>query len=59
MSNVTRESHTRNYEVDHVSEKRVSLQGAVRRLTVAVVVDGVPVEGGGMEPRGREELDKL
>ena len=58
-ANITRESHTRNFEVDHVTEKRVNLQGAIRRLTVAVVVDGVPGPDGAMEPRSREDLDKL
>ncbi|MFO0592839.1 MAG: flagellar basal-body MS-ring/collar protein FliF [Polyangiaceae bacterium] len=56
---ITRESHTRNYEIDHIIEKRVNLQGAIRRLTVAVVVDGVPAPDGTMEPRSREDLDKL
>ncbi|HEX7663553.1 MAG TPA: flagellar M-ring protein FliF C-terminal domain-containing protein, partial [Polyangiaceae bacterium] len=36
-----RESHTRNFEIDHVSDKRVLGPGALRRLTVAVVVDGI------------------
>ncbi len=58
-NSVTRESHTRNYEIDHIIEKRVNLQGAIRRLTVAVVVDGVPAPDGTLEPRSREDLDKL
>jgi flagellar M-ring protein FliF len=58
-NSVTRESHTRNYEIDHIIEKRVNLQGAIRRLTVAVVVDGVPGPDGSLEPRSREDLDKL
>jgi flagellar basal-body M-ring protein/flagellar hook-basal body protein fliF len=37
-----RESHTRNYEVDHVSEKRFMEPGTLKRVAVAVVVDGVP-----------------
>jgi flagellar M-ring protein FliF len=53
-----RETHTRNFEVDHVSERRVATQGSVRRVTVAVVVDGV--EGPhGVVPRGAEELQRL
>lgn len=52
-----RESHTRNYEVDRVTDKRVLAGGALRRLTVAVVLDGVKGEGGG--ERSREELDRL
>jgi flagellar M-ring protein FliF len=53
-----RESHTRNYEIDHVSEKRTTGGGALKRLTVAVVLDGVKGEKG-MAARPREELDKL
>ncbi|MCU0684275.1 MAG: flagellar M-ring protein FliF [Polyangiaceae bacterium] len=58
---ITRQSHTRNFEVDRVSEKRVSLGGGVRRLTVAVVVDGVPGAGPNAlpQPRSREELAML
>jgi flagellar M-ring protein FliF len=37
---VVRESRTQNFEVDRVSEKRVTPGGAVRRLTVAAVLDG-------------------
>lgn len=53
-----RESHTRNFEVDHVTEKRVVSGGVLRRLTVAVVVDGSPVVVGG-PPRSKEEVDKI
>jgi flagellar M-ring protein FliF len=53
-----RESHTRNYEVDHVSEKRIVGAGAVRRLNVAVVLDGVKTDVG-VVPRPREEMEKL
>jgi flagellar M-ring protein FliF len=53
-----RESHTRNFEIDHVSEKRTVAGGALKRLTVAVVLDGVKGDKG-MIPRQREELDKL
>lgn len=57
---LTRESHTRNWEFNHVQEKRVSAGGYVRRLTVAVVVDGVPgPDHHTMVPRDRAELDKL
>jgi flagellar M-ring protein FliF len=56
---VVRESHTRNFEVDHIQDKRVSTTGSVRRLTVAVVVDGTPKPEGGTTPRSREELDRL
>ena len=53
-----RESHTRNYELDHVSEKRTIGGGALKRLTVAVVLDGVKSDKGTVS-RSREELDKL
>jgi flagellar M-ring protein FliF len=53
-----RESHTRNYELDKVTEKRVVTGGALRRLTVAVVLDGVKSDKG-LTARPREELDKL
>jgi flagellar M-ring protein FliF len=52
-----RESHTRNFEIDKVSEKRVSGGAALRRLAVAVVLDGTPAAKGA--PRSREELDKI
>lgn len=46
----TREQHTRNFEVDHVSEKRVVQGGILRRMSVAVVLDG---------NRTKEEVDKI
>lgn len=52
-----RESHTRNFEVDHVIEKKFVAAGTtLRRVTVAVVVDGVPSSA---TPRSREEMDKI
>jgi len=54
----TRESHTRNFEVDHVSEKRSIAGGALRRLTVAVVLDASKDRHGGA-PVSPEEIDKL
>lgn len=57
---VVKESHTRNFEVDHVQEKRVTTGGVLRRLTVAVVVDGVRPQGGGAAVvRSKEELAKI
>jgi flagellar M-ring protein FliF len=53
-----RESHTRNYEVDRVTDKRTLAAGALRRLTVAVVLDGVKGEHG-VTDRPRAELDRL
>jgi flagellar M-ring protein FliF len=57
-----RESHTRNFEIDHVSDRRTLAPGAVRRLAVAVVVDGVEITDQGEKkqvPRDREQLDKI
>lgn len=51
----TRESHTRNFEVDHITEKRVLIGGTLRRLTVAVVVDGRGKDGA----RSKEDVDRL
>lgn len=38
---VVRHQHTRNFEVDRITERRVRQAGVIKRLTVAVVVDGV------------------
>jgi flagellar M-ring protein FliF len=53
-----RESHTRNYEIDHVTEKRTTVSGALRRLTIAVMLDGTKSDQGVVE-RPRAELDRL
>jgi len=58
----TRRSHTRNFEIDRVTEHRLSVTHSVKRLAVAVVVDGIPETVDNKTtviPRGREELDKL
>jgi flagellar M-ring protein FliF len=57
VSSSLHESHTRNYEIDKVSEKRVSAGAALRRLAVAVVLDDV--REGKVVTRSPEELDKL
>jgi flagellar M-ring protein FliF len=58
-----RESITRNYEVDHVSERKLITGGVLKRLTVAVVVDGErktdPNGAVSVVPRAPEELAKL
>lgn len=53
---ITRDSHTRNFEVDHITEKRILTGGVLRRLTVAVVVDGATQNG---QPRSKEEVEKI
>lgn len=58
-SGVVRESHNRAFEIDHVSEKRILPAGTLRRITVAVVVDGAPAAGGAVATRTPEELAKL
>jgi flagellar M-ring protein FliF len=54
-----RESHTRNFEVDHVTEKRTTASGTLRRLTIAVMLDGQKGDQGTMVERPRAELDRL
>ena len=57
-----RESHTRNFEMDHISERRTVGPGALKRITVAVVLDGVSRFENGKPvilPRERAELEKL
>jgi len=59
---VLREQHTRNFEVDHVSERRLTTRGVIKRIAVAVVVDGVTRTEGGQTrvvPRDAAELTQL
>lgn len=59
---VLREQHTRNFEVDHVSERRLTTRGVVKRITLAVVVDGVTRTENGQArvvPRDAAELEHL
>lgn len=52
-----RESHTRNFEVDKVSEKRLVTAGStLKRLTVAVVLDEAARPGTKL---GKEELERM
>jgi flagellar M-ring protein FliF len=56
------ETHTRNFEMDHVSDKRVVSPGSLKRITVAAVLDGVVRTEGGQKkvvPLDRAELEKL
>ena len=52
-----------NYEVSSSTREVVKAPGAIRRLTVAVLVNGVPGEGNGTEgaivPRGEAELETI
>ncbi len=58
---VVRQSTTRNFEIDHVSEKRIAMGGGVRRMTVAVVLDGVPAtdDKNRTVPRSKEDVDMV
>jgi flagellar M-ring protein FliF len=56
------ETHTRNFEVDHVSDKRIVSPGSLKRITVAAVLDGVVRTEGGQKkvvPLDRAELERL
>ncbi len=56
-----REDETISYEVSRVTSRRVEPMGAIRRLSVAVLIDGVPRgEGANREivPRSPEELER-
>lgn len=54
---------TTNYEISRTTESRVREGGTVRRLSVAVMVDGVyePVADGEMTyvPRSQEDMDRI
>lgn len=57
-----RDSHTRNFEVDHVSDKRTVVPGALKRIGVAVILDGMSKLEGGKQvsvARDQAELDRF
>jgi flagellar M-ring protein FliF len=61
-ANVLRQSWTRNWEVDHVTEKVLTPAGRLARLSVAVLIDGTYVGDGAsrvFSPRNPAELDRL
>jgi flagellar M-ring protein FliF len=58
-SKSSRHGETVNYELSSTLDERVREPGTVKRLTVAVVVDGRVDAKGQFQPRAREELDKL
>ena len=58
----SRSSETRervNFEVSEVHRELLREPGAIRRMTVAVLVDTPPAEGAGASPRTPEELEDL
>lgn len=58
-STAKRDGQTVNYEISNTRSERVREPGALRRLTVAVVVDGVPDDKGAFQPRPKEELERI
>jgi len=63
QSSTSRTEETVNYEISKTVKTHVRETGAVRRLSVAVLVNGIKKEGADgttvYEPRSQEELDKL
>jgi flagellar M-ring protein FliF len=55
----THNGETVNYELSSVHSERVREPGELKRLTVAVVVDGTTDNDGAFHPRPREELDRI
>jgi flagellar M-ring protein FliF len=58
-SNNTRNGQTVNYEINSVRSERVREAGELKRITIAVVVDGAVDDKGQYQPRSREELSRL
>ena len=57
-----RTSQTRNYDVTHVTERRVQTQGRLKHIAVAVVLDGVRRTENGQTrvvPRERADLARI
>ncbi|MDB5369474.1 MAG: Flagellar M-ring protein [Roseomonas sp.] len=54
-----RNNETINYEISSTVEETTREPGAVRRVSVAVVVDGMTGTDGNAQPRPKEELDRL
>ncbi|MBM4358935.1 MAG: flagellar M-ring protein FliF [Deltaproteobacteria bacterium] len=56
-----RKQSTRNYEIDRVQERRISVTQNVKRLAVAVVIDGIDAGNGSgnVVARAPQELEKL
>ncbi len=63
-SDLERKSETINYEINHVNKKILDFPGKIKRLSVAVVVDGVDKDGkkdpkAPFIPRTAEEMRNL
>ena len=55
----TRQGETINYEISSTVDEKIREPGRIRRLTVAVVVDGLTDAQGKFQPRPQEELTRL
>ncbi len=58
-TNNSRNGQTINYEINSVRSDRVREAGDLKRMTIAVVVDGVTDAKGQYQPRSQEELRRL
>ena len=58
-SNATRTEETTNYEINKDVTTSTVDGGAIKRLSVAVVVDGTPGTGGAYKPRDAAEMKQI
>ena len=58
-TNNSRNGQTINYEINSVRSERVREAGELKRMTIAVVVDGTVDDKGKYQPRSQEELGRL
>jgi flagellar M-ring protein FliF len=58
-SSTTRNGQTINYEISSIRSERIREPGDVRRMTVAVLVDGIKDASGAFQPRPEEELARF
>jgi flagellar M-ring protein FliF len=58
-TSTTHTGETVNYELNSVRSDRVREPGELKRLAVAVVVDGTTDADGTFHPRSKEELDRI
>lgn len=58
-SNSSHDGQTVNYEINTTHDERVREPGDIRRLTVAVLVDGTTNANGVYQPQTKQELDRV
>jgi flagellar M-ring protein FliF len=58
-SDASRTEETHNYEIDHTQTTSTVDGGTLKRLSVAVVVDGTPETGGAYKPRSPAEMKQI